>query len=182
MSQLRSTARHRLASSWTPKQCHDACWASLYFQLIVQEVNQHWASSGERTNWKTARQRQPLLLQLAWCSGFLPLFETTDWLTGWPSRFWYKGNGAGHEKSTLLPPFLSIFFFSFILNHNSCCLIRGQLVAGSTFDWRDRAKREITRWRASGIYPPITYYWTAPLILDHSYLVGKLTSSKIADT
>jgi hypothetical protein len=31
-------------------------------------------------------------------------------------------------------------------------------------------------------YPSITYYWTLPLILDHSYLVGKLTSSKIADT
>jgi hypothetical protein len=32
-------------------------------------------------------------------------------------------------------------------------------------------------------YPPwITYYWTVPLILDHSYLVGKLTSLKIADT
>jgi hypothetical protein len=27
-------------------------------------------------------------------------------------------------------------------------------------------------------YLPITYYWTAPLILDHLYLVG----SKIADT
>jgi hypothetical protein len=32
------------------------------------------------------------------------------------------------------------------------------------------------------IHPPITYYWTVPLILDHSYLVGKSTSSKIADT
>jgi hypothetical protein len=31
-------------------------------------------------------------------------------------------------------------------------------------------------------YQPITYYWTVPLILDHSYLVGRLTSSKIADT
>jgi hypothetical protein len=31
------------------------------------------------------------------------------------------------------------------------------------------------------IYPLITYYWTVPLIVDHSYLVGKLTSSKIAD-
>jgi hypothetical protein len=31
-------------------------------------------------------------------------------------------------------------------------------------------------------YHPITYYWTVPLILDHSYLVGKLTNSKIADT
>ncbi len=30
--------------------------------------------------------------------------------------------------------------------------------------------------------PPITYYWTVPLILDHSYLVGKLTSPKIGDT
>ncbi len=28
---------------------------------------------------------------------------------------------------------------------------------------------------------PITYYWTVPLILDHSYLVRKSTSSKIAD-
>jgi hypothetical protein len=32
------------------------------------------------------------------------------------------------------------------------------------------------------IYPPITYYWTVPLILDCSYLVGKSASSKIADT
>jgi hypothetical protein len=28
----------------------------------------------------------------------------------------------------------------------------------------------------------ITHYWTVPLILDHSHLVGKLTTSKIADT
>jgi hypothetical protein len=32
------------------------------------------------------------------------------------------------------------------------------------------------------LYPWITYYWTVPLSLDHSYLVGKLTSSKTADT
>jgi hypothetical protein len=31
-------------------------------------------------------------------------------------------------------------------------------------------------------YPSITYYWTVPIILDHSYLIEKLTSSKIADT
>jgi hypothetical protein len=31
-------------------------------------------------------------------------------------------------------------------------------------------------------YPPSAYYWTVTLILDHSYLVGKLRSSKIADT
>ncbi len=28
-------------------------------------------------------------------------------------------------------------------------------------------------------YPPITYYWTVPLILHHSYPVGRLTSSKL---
>ncbi len=31
-------------------------------------------------------------------------------------------------------------------------------------------------------YPPITYYWTGLLILDHSYLVGNMTISKIAGT
>ncbi len=31
-------------------------------------------------------------------------------------------------------------------------------------------------------YPTITYYWTVPIILDHSYLVEKLTSSKFGDT
>jgi hypothetical protein len=31
-------------------------------------------------------------------------------------------------------------------------------------------------------YPSITYYWTMPLLLDHSYLVGNLTNSKIAET
>jgi hypothetical protein len=31
-------------------------------------------------------------------------------------------------------------------------------------------------------YHPIAYYWTVPLILDPSYPVGKLTSSKITDT
>ncbi len=33
-----------------------------------------------------------------------------------------------------------------------------------------------------GWYLPITYYWTVPLILGHSYLVWILTSLKIADT
>jgi hypothetical protein len=31
-------------------------------------------------------------------------------------------------------------------------------------------------------YPPITYYWTGLLILDHSYLVGNLINSKITET
>ncbi len=33
-----------------------------------------------------------------------------------------------------------------------------------------------------GEYPQITYYWTDLLILDHLYLVGNLTNSKIAET
>jgi hypothetical protein len=36
--------------------------------------------------------------------------------------------------------------------------------------------------KAIGKYPLITYYWTSLLILDHSYLVGNLTNSKIAET
>ncbi len=28
--------------------------------------------------------------------------------------------------------------------------------------------------------PPITYYWTGLLILDHTHFVGNLTNSKIA--
>jgi hypothetical protein len=31
-------------------------------------------------------------------------------------------------------------------------------------------------------YSLITFYWTVPLILDHSYLVGKSTNLKIAET
>jgi hypothetical protein len=31
-------------------------------------------------------------------------------------------------------------------------------------------------------YPPITYYWTGILILDHSYLVENLKISKIAES
>jgi hypothetical protein len=37
-------------------------------------------------------------------------------------------------------------------------------------------------WYSFDYYPQITYYWTVSLILDQSYLVGKLTRSKIADT
>ncbi len=32
------------------------------------------------------------------------------------------------------------------------------------------------------IYHSITYYWTVPLILDHSYLVGNLINSETAET
>jgi hypothetical protein len=31
-------------------------------------------------------------------------------------------------------------------------------------------------------YPKITYYWTVALILDHPYLVGNSTNSKIPET
>jgi predicted membrane-bound dolichyl-phosphate-mannose-protein mannosyltransferase len=36
--------------------------------------------------------------------------------------------------------------------------------------------------KAYKLYLAITYYWTGLLILDHSYLVGNLTNSKIAET
>jgi hypothetical protein len=32
------------------------------------------------------------------------------------------------------------------------------------------------------LYSSITYYWTVPIIFDHSYLVGTLTSLKTPDT
>jgi hypothetical protein len=41
---------------------------------------------------------------------------------------------------------------------------------------------ELRRNKTFSYYPSITHYWTVPLILDHSYLVGKLTGWKIADT
>jgi hypothetical protein len=31
-------------------------------------------------------------------------------------------------------------------------------------------------------HPPITHHWTGLLILDHSYLVGNVTNSKISET
>jgi hypothetical protein len=36
--------------------------------------------------------------------------------------------------------------------------------------------------KKSIMIPPITYYWTGLLILDHSYLVGNFANSKIAET
>ncbi len=45
-----------------------------------------------------------------------------------------------------------------------------------------RGKKWLTVENGVRTYPPITYYWIVPLILDHSYLVGKLTNSRIADT
>jgi hypothetical protein len=36
--------------------------------------------------------------------------------------------------------------------------------------------------KASYKIPPIAYYWTRFLIMDHAYLVGNLTDSKIAGT
>jgi hypothetical protein len=58
-----------------------------------------------------------------------------------------------------------------------CSLFRG--VAAIDYGHEDDEYINESIWRYW--YPPITYYWTVPLILDHSYLVGILTSSKIAD-
>jgi hypothetical protein len=41
---------------------------------------------------------------------------------------------------------------------------------------------QLLEWLKQWIYSTITYYWTLPLILDHSYLIGNFTNSKIAET
>jgi hypothetical protein len=51
--------------------------------------------------------------------------------------------------------------------------------------WSRMAEKEVLKSEEFYInfwYPPITYCWTVSLILDHSYLVGNLTNSKIAET
>ncbi len=48
--------------------------------------------------------------------------------------------------------------------------------------WRpqvNKKKRSLLMYKK---LPPITHYWTVSLILDHSYLVGNLTNSEIAET
>jgi hypothetical protein len=53
-------------------------------------------------------------------------------------------------------------------------------ISSSFFEkWKEKEKN---RKKTVKTMSPITYYWTVPLILDHSYLVEKSTSSKIADT
>ncbi len=47
--------------------------------------------------------------------------------------------------------------------------------------WSSQNPGESLRQGLQG-YPQITYYWTGIRILDHSYLVGNLTNSKIAET
>jgi hypothetical protein len=51
-----------------------------------------------------------------------------------------------------------------------------------TYYWTVSRKKEMRICTMYSDVPPIAYYFTVSLILDHSYLVGKLTSSKIADT
>jgi hypothetical protein len=70
-----------------------------------------------------------------------------------------------------------VCFFSFFWLINYCFSNRKRIRVWNCDATRKRRKRPYLH-----LYPPITYYWTVPLILDHSYLVGKLTRSKIADT
>jgi hypothetical protein len=58
-----------------------------------------------------------------------------------------------------------------------------------TTSWEDDGRKSsrvssvnVNENRKFSIYDPITLYWTGLLILDHSYLVGNLTNSKIAET
>jgi hypothetical protein len=65
-------------------------------------------------------------------------------------------------------------------------------ISNLRFNWRTLISRQFPLYETHEMrydysksfpcYPLITYYWTLPLILDHSYLLGRLTSSKIADT
>jgi hypothetical protein len=48
----------------------------------------------------------------------------------------------------------------------------------SAYSRTQRTNPQSYRWTV----PPITYCWTSLLILDHSYLVGNLTNSKISET
>jgi hypothetical protein len=47
---------------------------------------------------------------------------------------------------------------------------------------RNGYRQSGTLYLQSTVVPTVTYYWTGLLILDHSYLVGNLTNSKIAET
>ncbi len=47
---------------------------------------------------------------------------------------------------------------------------------------RDENGRLDNMYHEQHIIPPITYYWTGLLMLDHSNLVGILTNSKITET
>ncbi len=49
-------------------------------------------------------------------------------------------------------------------------------------DWSFIISLRCKQWSCSSLLPTITYYWTVPLILDHSYLLGNWTNSKIAET
>jgi hypothetical protein len=60
-----------------------------------------------------------------------------------------------------------------------------ELVALCTVNYPKHLKLDIKphlRKEIFNRYPPIAYYWTVPLILDHSYLFGKLRNLKLADT
>jgi hypothetical protein len=54
-----------------------------------------------------------------------------------------------------------------------------EMYKASSFVWK--MNQQCILWNISQ-YPTIIYCWTEPVILDHSYLVGNLTNSKIAET
>ncbi len=81
------------------------------------------------------------------------------------------------ENFPLLSKLHNVCVIYFLFHNIYTCIYNVKIT------WRIK-KSEFTfcRWTKKVHYPLITYCWTVPLILDHSYLVGKLTSSKIADT
>jgi hypothetical protein len=69
---------------------------------------------------------------------------------------------------------ISILYLSrLVYLHFTCC-------AGSSASSWLAGQPSVLPYIHAG-YPLITYYWSVPLILDHSYVVGKSTNLKVAE-
>ncbi len=73
------------------------------------------------------------------------------------------------QALSITPPLLYLIFLA-VHSHLWCVI------------WASKWRKIIYTTKKREKYPPITYYWTGLLILDHSYLVVNLTNSKIAET
>jgi hypothetical protein len=84
-----------------------------------------------------------------------------------------------------LKPVDYFLFFSFS-SHGQLCRKQRYPKSLCYIRQQSRTHLEVGRSRNTKkvpmMYPAITYYWTGLLILDHVYLIGNLTNSKIAKT
>ncbi len=96
-----------------------------------------------------------------------------------------------HGVNAVLESLIRAFFLSpvcFSETKSAAENLLTRLLSAASLPSKDKDPLTLVRilvfcWRGKDPceFPPITYYWTVPLILDHWYLVGKSTSSKIAD-